>query len=60
MDIDIFIIKFLSFVNTKYITYNNNNNDNNNNNNNLPKAVSTRVGKELERPYIKKDLIWYA
>ena len=31
MDIDIFIIKFLSFVNIKYITYNNNNNDNNNN-----------------------------
>ena len=38
---------------------NNNNNDNNNNDNNIPKAVSTRVGKELERPYIKKDLIWY-
>ena len=30
MDIDIFIIKFLSSVNIKYITYNNNNNNNNN------------------------------
>ena len=40
---------------------NNNNNDNNNynihnnnKNNKLPKAVSTRVGKEVERPYLKK------
>ena len=34
----------------------NNNNDNNNdiNNNQLPKVVSTRVGKEVECPYLKK------
>ena len=35
---------------------NNNNGNNNNNNNNLSKAVSTRVGKEVECPYIKKAL----
>ena len=34
----------------------NNNNDNNNdiNNNQLPKVVSTRVGKEVECPSLKK------
>ena len=32
----------------------NNNNNNNNNNKLLPKAVSTKVDKEVEHPYVKK------
>ena len=33
---------------------------NNSNNNKLPKAVSTRVGKEVKHPYLKNALLWYA
>ena len=36
------------------ISNNINNNINNNNNNKLPKAVITRVGKEVEHPHLKK------
>ena len=40
------------------IRYNNNNynnyNNHNNNNNKLPKAVTVRVSKEVEHPYLKK------
>ena len=51
----IMLVNLFSWLNNSYLTVtNNNNDDDNNNNNNLPKAVSTRVGKEVERPCFKK------
>ena len=50
-----FIVKTVYYV-IRYNKSNNNNNNNSNNNNNnkLPKAVTARVSKKVEDPYLNK------